>query len=123
MKERSYEIISYIFFENRIFICFVCFDKTYSSAKNTAEVIEIYYTHRLNMELDLQSLLGSTSRDVHSCSHWLSPAIPSPAFKFIYEGRYWSAKIDDISLKPPYYTSKELILFLEKNFSHKPLYR
>ncbi len=27
--------------------------------------------HRLNMELDLQSLLGSMSRDVHSCTHWL----------------------------------------------------
>jgi hypothetical protein len=28
------------------------------------------------------------SRDVHSCSH---------LFGIIYEGRYWSAKIDDIS--------------------------
>ncbi len=42
------------------------------------------------------------SRDVHSCSHWLRPRNPPlPAFGFIYEGRYWSAKIDEISLKPP----------------------
>ncbi len=46
--------------------------------------------HRLIMELDLQGLLGL---QVHSCTHWLRPRNPPPAF-----GRYWSAKIDDISL-------------------------
>ncbi len=60
-----------------------------------------YQEHRINIELDLQSL-GSMSRDMHSCSHWLRPRKarnlpsppPSPAFGLIYEGRYWSAKID-----------------------------
>ncbi len=39
--------------------------------------------HRLNMELDLQSLFGL---HVHSCAHWLGPRIPPPpAFGLIYE--------------------------------------
>jgi hypothetical protein len=41
------------------------------------------------------------SRDVQSCSYWLrDPAITplSRIWVHIYEGRYWSAKIDDISL-------------------------
>jgi hypothetical protein len=56
--------------------------------------------HRLNMELDLQSSFGLyVSPDVHSCSHWLRPRNPPPpAFGLIYEERFWSAKIDDISL-------------------------
>ncbi len=32
--------------------------------------------HRLNMEVDLQVYLGSMSRDVHSCTHWLRPRNP-----------------------------------------------
>jgi hypothetical protein len=39
--------------------------------------------HRLNMELDLQSLFGLY---VHSCSHWLRP--PQPPSHRIYEGSY-----------------------------------
>jgi hypothetical protein len=40
--------------------------------------------HRLNRELDLQSLLGL---HVHSCTHWLIPHNPHPpAFGLIYEG-------------------------------------
>ncbi len=40
--------------------------------------------HRLNMELDLQSLFGL---HVHSCAHWLGPRIPPPpALGLIYEG-------------------------------------
>ncbi len=55
--------------------------------------------HRLNMEVDLQSLFGlhsSMSCDVHSCSHWLRPrnSLPPPVLR----GRYWLAKINDISL-------------------------
>jgi hypothetical protein len=40
--------------------------------------------HRLNMELDLQSLFGLY---VHSCPHWLTPRIspPSSTFGLIYE--------------------------------------
>ncbi len=64
MKERSYEIISYIFSKIVFLFDLYVLIKTYASAKNTAEVIKIYYTDRLNMELDLQSLLGSMSRDV-----------------------------------------------------------
>jgi len=44
----------------------------------------------LNMKLDLQSLFGLR---VHSCTHWLRPRIWAHI-----RGRYWSAKIDDISL-------------------------
>ncbi len=41
--------------------------------------------HRLNMELDLQSLVRL---HVHSCTHWLSPcnSPAPPAFGLIYEG-------------------------------------
>jgi hypothetical protein len=40
---------------------------------------------------------------VHSCTHWLRPRnSPSPpAFGLIYEGAYWSAKIDVTSLCNP----------------------
>ncbi len=53
--------------------------------------------HRLNMELDLQSLFGLY---VHSCTHWLRPrnCLPPPRIWAHIRGRYWSAKIDDISL-------------------------
>jgi hypothetical protein len=47
---------------------------------------EVYTRHRLNMELDLQSLFGL---HVHSCTRWLRPRNPSPhpsAFGLIYEG-------------------------------------
>ncbi len=43
--------------------------------------------HRLNMELDLQSLLGFMSRDVYSCTHWLRPGWDHPrppAFGLVY---------------------------------------
>jgi hypothetical protein len=33
-----------------------------------------YVNHRLNMELDLQSLFGLNV--VHSCTHWLGPRYP-----------------------------------------------
>jgi hypothetical protein len=42
------------------------------------------------------------SRDVHSCTHCLRPRTPPPSpriWAHIRE-RYWSAKIDDISLNP-----------------------
>jgi hypothetical protein len=50
------------------------------------------------MELDLQSLL------VHSCTHWLRPrnTLPPPHICAHIRGRYCSAKIDDISLWPPW---------------------
>ncbi len=57
----------------------------------------------LNVELEVQSNLGSMSRDVHSCSHWLRPRKPPPP-------RIWAlmrdAQIDDISLKPPGFSSR-----------------
>jgi hypothetical protein len=50
------------------------------------------------MELDLQSLSGL---HVHSHTHWLRPrTTPSLSFGLIYTERYWSVKIDDISLDP-----------------------
>ncbi len=44
---------------------------------------------------------------MHSCTHWLRPRNSPPPppcpriWAHIREGRYWSAKIDDISLWPP----------------------
>jgi hypothetical protein len=37
---------------------------------------------------------------VYSCTHWLRPPKlpPSPRIRAHLRGRYWSAKIDDISL-------------------------
>jgi hypothetical protein len=49
-------------------------------------------------ELDLPNVFGR-----QSCVQLYSLAETSqlaPAFGLIYEGRYWSAKIDDISLQP-----------------------
>jgi hypothetical protein len=52
---------------------------------------------RLNMELGLQSLFGL---HVHSCTFWLKPRNPPPPPRIWahIRGRYWSAKIDDISV-------------------------
>ncbi len=58
--------------------------------------------NKLNMKLDLQSLLGSWP--VYSCTHWLRPRnSPPPPHLGSYTSalQYWSAKIDDISLLPP----------------------
>ncbi len=52
--------------------------------------------HRLNMDLDLQSLFG-----LHMHSLRESRPRPPPRIWAHIRGRYWSAKIDDISLLPP----------------------
>jgi hypothetical protein len=53
-------------------------------------------THKLNMEIDLQSVFRL---HVHSCTHWLRPATPPlPRIWAHIRGRYWAAKMDDISL-------------------------
>ncbi len=57
----------------------------------------IITTHKLNKELDLQSLFVL---HVHSCTHWLRPRPPPRIWAHIREC-YWSAKIDNISLCPP----------------------
>jgi hypothetical protein len=52
----------------------------------------------LNMELDLESVFGL---HVPSCTHWLRPRNLHPPRIWAHKrGRYWSAKIDDISLWP-----------------------
>ncbi len=51
---------------------------------------------RLNMELDRQSLFGLP---VHSCTHWLIPR-NHPSYMVHIRGRFWSAKIHDISCDP-----------------------
>ncbi len=51
----------------------------------------------VKMELDLQSLCGLY---VYGCTHWLRPR-NSPRIWAHRRGRYWSAKIDDISYLPP----------------------
>ncbi len=40
---------------------------------------------------------------MHSCTHWLRPrnSPPSPRIWAHIRGRYWPAKIDDISVQPP----------------------
>jgi hypothetical protein len=58
-------------------------------------------THRLDMELDLQNLFGL---HVYSCTQWLRPrnlTPPSHRIRAHRRGRYWSAKIDDISFVTP----------------------
>ncbi len=55
--------------------------------------------HRLNMELDIQSLFGL---HVYSCTHWRRTPPPPRTWAHI-GGRYWSAKIDDACLWPPAY--------------------
>ncbi len=51
------------------------------------------------MELDLLSLFVL---HVHSCTHWLRPRnLPPPHLGSYIRGRYWSAKIDVISLCSP----------------------
>jgi hypothetical protein len=55
-------------------------------------------SHRLNLELNLQSLFGLLCT-LYSCTHWLRPRnTPTPRIWTHIQGRYWSAKIDDISL-------------------------
>jgi hypothetical protein len=51
------------------------------------------------MELDFQSLFGL---HVNSCTHWLRPRNSPPPRTWAHiRGRYWSDKIDDISLCDP----------------------
>jgi hypothetical protein len=53
------------------------------------------------MELDLQSLF---ELQVLSCTYWLrprKPPLPPPPHLGSYTRRHWSAKTDDISLRPP----------------------
>jgi hypothetical protein len=54
-------------------------------------------THRLNIELDLQSVYGLLCTAVLICRNPCNFP-PPPAYGLIYEGAIWSAKIDDISL-------------------------
>ncbi len=70
----------------------------------------VMITQRLNMELDLQSLFGL----LYSCTHWLGPSNspPLPRIRAYIRGRYWSAKIDDISLYPAgHYHERTVKLF------------
>ncbi len=53
-------------------------------------------TSRLNMELNLQSLFGLLCTAV--LLRWGPATPPSPRIWAHIRGRYWSAKIDDISL-------------------------
>ncbi len=58
--------------------------------------------HRLNMDIDLQSLF---KLHVTWCAQLYSLAEttqvpPAPAFGLVLRGRYWSAKIDDICCNP-----------------------
>jgi hypothetical protein len=94
-RRQQAELIRYQLLSN------ICFYNQYSL---TAMLLILKYGPMghsiwLNMELDLQSLCGH-----HVCKAVLigraeTPQGPPPAFGLIYiRGRYWSAKIDDISL-------------------------
>jgi hypothetical protein len=62
---------------------------------NNIEIME-HWRHRLNIELDLQSLF---ELHLHSCSYWLRPPnSPPPRIWAHIRGSYWSAKIDLIFL-------------------------
>ncbi len=78
--------------------CFLCMRSgRVIRASNGLVTTVVGSNHRLNIELDLQSLL---ELHVHSCTHCLRPpASPTPSHLGSYiRGRYCSAKIDDISL-------------------------
>jgi hypothetical protein len=61
--------------------------------------IFVRLTHSLNMELDLKSLFGLQPPCAQLYSLAETPQLPpSPRIWAHKRGRYWSAKIDDISL-------------------------
>ncbi len=70
-------------------------DVVYAPAER-ADTLPLF--HRLNMELDLQSLFGLLCTDV--LMGWDPATPPTTRIWAHILGRYWSAKIDDISLKP-----------------------
>ncbi len=59
-------------------------------------IVEELY-HRLNVELDLQSLFGLHVHCAQLYSLAETPQLPPHIWAHI-QGCYWSAKIDDISL-------------------------
>jgi hypothetical protein len=56
--------------------------KEMRSAEGLVEWLTADQTHRLNIELDRQSLFELR---VHSCTHWPRPP-PPPAFGLIFDG-------------------------------------
>jgi hypothetical protein len=68
--------------------------------------------HRINMELDLQSLFGL---HVHSCTHWLRPRNPPLQHSGSYKRALLISQIDDISMWLPV-----LPHCLSKHFSLSP---
>jgi hypothetical protein len=88
--------------------------QSHSQKRNIAiKMLKFYwsedsYCHRPSMELDLQSWFGLhvilCMHTLHSCIYSLAetPQLPpTPCVWAHLRGRYWSAKIDDISLWPP----------------------
>jgi hypothetical protein len=72
------------------------------SINNTGGFITGTYLHRLNMEVDLQSLFGlhvivTGCAQLYSLAEAPQPPV-SPRIGTRLRGRYWSAKIDDICL-------------------------
>jgi hypothetical protein len=75
----------------------VCFRIRIETSTDPQHWFQDVFIHRLNMELDLQSLFIY----VYSCTHLLRPRNPYLRILAHKRGRSWSANIDDISLWPP----------------------
>ncbi len=76
-------------------------EPTIENMKNNKALLGIPGIIGLNMGLDLQFIWAHY---VHSCIDWLrprNPLFPSHLGSEYEGGRYWSAKIDDISLRSP----------------------
>ena len=66
----------------------------------TSVLVTVIQYHRLNMELDLQSLFGLLCTAVLIGCYPATPPPTTPRILAHIRRRYWSAKIDDISFNP-----------------------
>ncbi len=70
----------------------------FSASCHSHSHLPMGFLHRLNMQLDLQSLFGLLCTHLYSLAETPQLSPLPPAFGLIDKGRYWSAKIGNISL-------------------------